>query len=102
MSAAAPSPFAMLGVQPDAGARDVERAAQRLLAQLEVGARSAASFELNGQWVDRTAEDVRGALTVLRDPEQRLAAELRAMATEVELPPPASRDLWAALGWRVG
>jgi hypothetical protein len=88
----------VLGVPVSASRMDVERAGQKLLAQLEIGAESAKRFDAGGQQVERTPDLVRAALTTLRDPDQRLEAELLALATVVLLPPPAGVNAWDDLG----
>lgn len=93
-----PHPFAVLGVPATATRMEVERAGQKLLAQLEIGAASAKEFVVGGQPVERTADMVRAALTALRDPDQRLEAELLALATPTALPPPAGVSAWDELG----
>lgn len=97
---------------------EVERAGQKLLAQLEVGAASVKYIELptaagrappassgaTGEppappaRVERTQEMVREALTALRDPDQRIEAEMIALATPYEVPAPEGVSLWRELG----
>ncbi len=101
MSAGAPPvhPFAVLVVTPEATRIEVERAGQRLLAQLEIGAASALHYRDGGEERTRTVDLVRAALTILRDPDQRLAAELVALADPVRPGAPgAGVALWDALG----
>lgn len=91
-------PFAVLAVPATATRMEVERAGQKLLAQLEIGAASAKQFTVGDQQVERTPDLVRAALTALRDPDQRLEAELLALATPVVLPPAAGVSAWDELG----
>ena len=92
--------FEVLGIPTDASRIEVERAGQKLLAQLEIGAKSVKFIGdgSGGRRIERTPELVRGALTTLRDPNQRLEAELIALATPVELPAREGVDVWAELG----
>lgn len=87
--------FRVLGVAPSATRMEVERAGQRILAQLEIGAASV-KF-LPGTRTPRTVEHVRDALNALRDPEQRLLAEIEVQAVPFDLGPPAGVDLWHGL-----
>jgi hypothetical protein len=79
MSAAArviENPFLVLGVAPTATRMEIEREAQKLLGMLELGLESAAHYDTPLGPRPRTAERVRAAVAVLRDPAKRLAAEL--------------------------
>ena len=79
MSAAArviENPFLVLGVAPTATRMEIEREAQKLLGMLELGLESAARYETPLGPRPRTAELVRAAVALLRDPAKRLAAEL--------------------------
>jgi hypothetical protein len=78
----AENPFFVLGLAPDVSPREVEREAQKLLGMLELGLADAATYDTPLGPRSRTAERVREAAAVLRDPRRRLVAEL-----------------WAA-GWR--
>ena len=80
----AENPFFVLGLAPDAPPRDVEREAQKLLGMLELGLADAATYATPLGPRPRTADRVRAAAAVLRDPRRRLVAEL-----------------WAA-GWKPG
>ena len=70
------NPFFILGVSPEASRVDVERAGQRLLALLEVGATSAQSYDTPLGKATRDADGVRQALAQLRDPDDRVVHEL--------------------------
>ena len=89
--------FAVLGLTVDATRMEVERAGQRLLAQLEVGAESARFFGEGAARTERTPEAVRAALTTLRDPDQRIEAELTFLATRVDLAGPEGVTIWEEL-----
>lgn len=70
------NPFFVLEVKTDATRADVERAGQRLLAQLSIGAQGATDYATPLGKCKRDADMVRQALVALRDPAQRLAHEL--------------------------
>lgn len=102
----APCPFAVLELPVTATAREVERAATKLLGMLALGLADAATYLGPDGPQPRTPEAVRAAAATLRDPRQRLAAELFAAAPgSVPSPPPAPppADRWdgalAALAW---
>jgi hypothetical protein len=104
----ADNPFFVLGVAPEASRIEVEREAQKLLGMLELGFADAQHYATPLGPMPRTTELVRAAVAALRDPYQRLVAELwarHAPPPQAEAParaPPApSRDgLRRALGWR--
>ncbi|HEY3807828.1 MAG TPA: hypothetical protein VGL61_34830 [Kofleriaceae bacterium] len=106
MSMAA-NPFFVLGLPPDTSRIEIEREAQKLLGMLELGFADARTYATPLGPQPRTAEAVRAAVAALRDPYQRLVAELWARhapseALAVEPEPPASGvpGLRAKLGWR--
>jgi hypothetical protein len=70
------NPFFVLGVEPRAGRSEIERAGQKLLALLAVGAASATRYDTPFGPAMRDADSVRAALAALRDPVERLAHEL--------------------------
>ncbi len=72
----ADNPFFVLGLPPDAAARDVEREAQKLIGMLELGLAEAMTYATPLGPRPRTTERVRAAAAVLRDPRRRLVAEL--------------------------
>lgn len=72
------NPFFVLGVPTTASRQEVERAAQKLLAQLSMGVKSAATLATPQGPRPRTEDDVRAAAAALRDPEARLIHELLA------------------------
>jgi hypothetical protein len=104
----ADNPFFVLGLAPDASRIEVEREAQKLLGMLELGFAGAAIYATPLGPRPRTPELVRAAVAALRDPYQRLVAELwarHAPPHRSEPPPPpaapkASAGLRRALGWR--
>ncbi len=102
----ADNPFFVLGLSPDASRIEIEREAQKLLGMLETGFIDIQQYATPLGPQLRTAEAVRAAVATLRDPYQRLVAELWARhappaRTEAETaPPPAEDGLRRALGWR--
>jgi hypothetical protein len=104
------NPFLVLGVAPTATRMEIEREAQKLLGMLELGLASAAHYETPLGPRPRTAELVRAAVALLRDPAKRLAAELWhapsdpvAAADPVAVADPAPAPWPSALaraGWR--
>ncbi len=103
------NPFLVLGVAPDARRIEIEREAQKLLGMLELGFADARTYATPLGPRPRTAEAVRAAVAALRDPYQRLVAELWAR----HAPPPAPAreaepvaeaasvpDARRTLGWR--
>ena len=69
------NPFLVLAVAPAAGIGDIERQAQRLLAELAAGLDRARRYPTPFGARERTAEMVRAAIAELRDPARRLAHE---------------------------
>jgi hypothetical protein len=102
----AENPFFVLAISPDASRIEIEREAQKLLGMLELGFEAALTYATPIGPRPRTAEAVRAAVAVLRDPYQRLLAELWARhapssleATPVGAAAP-SGGLRKKLGWR--
>ena len=102
-------PFFVLGLSPDASRLEIEREAQKLLGMIGLEFANALTYATPVGPRPRTAETVRAAVAALRDPYQRLVAELWARhAPDVtsEAPPEPSphadarRGLRRALGWR--
>jgi hypothetical protein len=104
------NPFFVLEVPTDAAPTDVERSGQRLLALLTVGSAAVESYQTPLGPATRDADQVRQALTALRDPEQRVLHELWANVVPVNGGPtsgPASahsnagpwEEAGHALGW---
>ena len=96
-------------MSPDATRVEIEREAQKLLGMLELGFAEARTYATPVGPRQRTPESVRAAVAALRDPYQRLVAELwacHAPPTTTEAPaaiPPAASattGLRRALGWR--
>jgi hypothetical protein len=104
----ADNPFFVLGLAPEASRIEVEREAQKLLGMLELGFSEAATYATPLGPQLRTAELVRSAVAALRDPYQRLVAELWARHAPPHRPepppapaaPPIREGLRRALGWR--
>jgi hypothetical protein len=103
----ADNPFFVLGVTPDASRIEIEREAQKLLGMLELDFAAVKTYSTPIGDRPRTPEAVRAAVAALRDPYQRLVAELwarhapahtREPATDDDEPKPPS--LRPALGWR--
>ena len=74
------NPFFVLELGPDATSMDVERQAKKLLAMLELGLVSAATYASPLGPRPRTVDDVRQARQQLQDPAKRLAFEACATA----------------------
>ena len=101
------NPFYVLGLPCDASRLEIEREAQKLLGMLELGFAAAQSYATPLGPRARTAEGVRAAVAALRDPQQRLRAELwarhapptRTAAREQPLEVSATLGLRRTLGW---
>lgn len=102
----ADNPFFVLAIAPDATRIEIEREAQKLLGMLELGFEAAGAYATPLGPRPRTAEAVRAAVAVLRDPYQRLLAELwaRHAPASLEAAPAAqaaaATGLRKKLGWR--
>ena len=102
----AENPFFVLGISPDASRIELEREAQKLLGMLELGFEAAQTYATPLGPRTRTPEAVRAAVAALRDPYQRLVAELWARHAPASLdaapsaPAPATSGLRKKLGWR--
>ncbi len=104
----AENPFFVLGLAVEASRIEIEREAQKLLGMLELGFADAQTYQTPLGPRPRTPEMVRAAVAALRDPYQRLLAELWARhAPETAAAPakPAPTEqprtgLRRALGWR--
>ena len=70
------NPFLVLGLSPDVSRIEIEREAQKLLGMLELEFADAQTYATPLGPRPRTAEAVRAAVAALRDPYQRLVAEL--------------------------
>ena len=101
------NPFFVLELKADASRADVERAGQRLLGLLAIGAQGADEYQTPFGAGRRDADTVRQALGRLRDPLQRARFELWANVAPLAFAAPeASESLtgpWeagaTALGW---
>ena len=69
------NPFFVLAVAPEAGAAEIERQGQRLLAELAAGLDGARRYPTPFGARERTPELVRAAIAELRDPARRLGHE---------------------------
>ncbi len=102
------NPFFVLGLSPDASRIEIEREAQKLLGMLELDFGAAQMYETPLGLRTRTPEAVRAAVATLRDPYQRLVAELwarhapAAVSTTPAEPIETQKapSLRRALGWR--
>ncbi len=101
----AQNPFFVLGVAPDAPRAEVERAAQKLLGLLGVGAAAAKTYASPFGPRPRTEDLVRQSVAELRDPVKRATHELWAKvpaadAATVTAPEQRWSDAFALFGWR--
>lgn len=102
------NPFFVLGLACEASRIEIEREAQKLLGMLELGFEAAKTYATPLGPRERTPEAVRAAVSALRDPYQRLLAELWARHAppmseakpESSTPEPQHSGLRRALGWR--
>jgi hypothetical protein len=99
------NPFFVLAVGIEATPIEIERAAQRWLALLEVGGAKSRQVETPLGPTERTADLVRESLAALRVPEQRrLYALLTEVAAVAETEQRARLAAWAgapaAIGWQ--
>jgi hypothetical protein len=99
----ADNPFLVLELATTASRMEVERAGQKLLAQLAIGVASVQSYRTPFGLQKRDETKVRGALSALRDPERRALHELWAEPASAEREA-ATLPGWAgalrSLGWR--
>lgn len=105
--AIADNPFFVLGLTTEASRIEVERESQKLLGMLELGFAEAQHYATPLGPQPRTSEAVRAAVAALRDPYQRLVAEMWARHAPAAAPAaaPATREpprpgLRRQLGWR--
>ena len=94
------NPFFVLELKPDASRLEVERAAQRLLGLLTIGAQGADQYQTPLGSAHRDADTVRQALSRLRDPLQSVRYELWANVRPVAVPETTTESLTSA--WEVG
>lgn len=78
------NPFYVLGAPPDASRSDIERTAQKLLAEIAIGRAAALTYSTPFGPMERTEERVRAAVAELRDPHKRLVHEVWAEAPAAE------------------
>jgi hypothetical protein len=98
----AQNPFYVLGVARDCTRAELERAAQRLLSELELGLAAAATYMTPLGIRPRDADLVRRAAAELRDPARRLWHEIWASLPARYRPKrqrPAGPSALGALGW---
>jgi hypothetical protein len=109
MNQIAENPFYVLGISVDASRIEIEREANKLLGMLELDFAGAKTYATPLGPRPRTSEAVRAAVAALRDPYQRLVAEIWARhapaATVVPVEPETPADIThegarRALGWR--
>jgi hypothetical protein len=106
------NPFYVLGVRPHASRQEIEREGQKLLGMLELGLASARTYPTPVGPGTRSSEQVREALSELRDPERRLLHEIWAQLDPPgregdgdDRPAPPERadapwpDALVAMGW---
>ncbi len=100
------NPFFVLAIGCDASRMEIEREATKLLGMLELGFDAARTYATPLGPRERTPEAVRAAVATLRDPYQRLVAELWARHAPAmreaspETSAPIATGLRRALGWR--
>ena len=101
------NPFFVLGLSPDASRIEIEREAQKLLGMLELEFPHAKIYSTPLGDQHRTPEAVRAAVAALRDPYQRLVAELwaRHAPPQGKAPETTEETGWippirGSLGWR--
>lgn len=108
------NPFYVLGVEPGASELETEREGRKLLAQLELGLAAARFAQTPLGPVERTVDNVRRALSELRDPQKRrqhalwarlpIAQRTSAPSAAPDSSAPTEALKWPeamhALGWR--
>jgi len=98
------NPFFVLDLPATATAMDIERQGKKLLAMLELGLASVATYSSPLGPRTRTVDDVRRAQQTLQDPARRLAFEAFASAPRhldaVARVDVAGADIGAGLWWR--
>ena len=97
----ADNPFLVLEIAASATHTEVERAGQKLLAQLAISVSSVKSYRTPFGPRERDESKVRMALSVLRDPEQRAFYELWLSDVPAErLVLPGFANALRSVGWR--
>ena len=95
------NPFLVLELTVEATRAEVERAGQKLLAQLAIGVSSVKSYQTPFGARTRDESKVRMALSALRDPEQRVLHELWLSDLEGDAQVLAGwPSAFASIGWR--
>jgi hypothetical protein len=102
------NPFYVLGVATDVSRIEIEREAAKLLGMIELGFAEAKTYATPLGPRPRTSEAVRAAVAALRDPYQRLVAEVWARhappttttVTEAPVQPETNPGARRALGWK--
>jgi hypothetical protein len=100
------NPFFVLDVRADCTRAEAERAGEKLLALLGVGASGAKTYATPFGPRERTADAVRAALAEIRDPSRRIAHEVWARVPSADAAPPvdSATSPWEgamnAAGWR--
>jgi hypothetical protein len=97
------NPFDVLGLQPGGSEIEIERAAQKALALLTVGAAGAGTYASPLGPRPRDADLVRWAARELRDPAKRAHHAALVVTVAEEEPPPDPLAPWPealrAFGW---
>ena len=99
----AENPFFVLEITPSATRMEVERAGQKLLAQLAIGVASVKSYGTPFGPQARDESQVRSALSLLRDPEKRALYELwycDGAGSEPSAPLTSWPGALRSIGWR--
>jgi hypothetical protein len=102
MATLAENPFYVLGLSVDTNRLEIEREAQKLLGMLELGFAAVTSYATPLGPRERTAEAVRAAVAALRDPYQRLVAEVWARHAPTPIETVPGREPTASAEHHVG
>lgn len=99
------NPYLVLGITPRATPMEIERAGQRLLGMLEIGAASARTYETPWGKFERDSNDLRQALAALRDPANRFLCSLWWDSSSkgdgsLEEPVATGETAFRSVGWR--
>jgi hypothetical protein len=93
------NPFFVLGIPPEATRAEVERAGQRLLAEIAMKRAGALTYVTPLGVEERTADRVRLAIAELREPRKRLVHEIWARATTPAPDAPAATTASSSVGF---
>ena len=99
------NPYFVLGLAPSASLVDIERAGQKLIAQLTIGAASAKTYVSPFGPLARDESLVRSAVATLRDPNERVLSAFWAEnvpSRQHSESPAVPEEALAAIGWRHG